>query len=121
MTSKETEHFSPVLAFLLSLIIPGAGHVYRGKWGQGFGWGLYVLAAYIVSGLLALISPLFLGIALLVHLHCAVNASARQRDGNTETPNAIRGWQCPRCRTETPDALQRCRGCGEPRAGTSVE
>ena len=55
--------WNPVTAALLSLLVPGGGHIYRGKPIKGFAWLLFVAAGYtlyIVPGiLLHLISIIF--------------------------------------------------------------
>jgi hypothetical protein len=56
--------FSPILALVLS-IVPGVGHIYRGKPFKGILWFFGVWLAYL-SG-----PPL----GILVHIICAANAA----------------------------------------------
>jgi len=56
--------FSPLLALLLS-IVPGVGHIYRGKPGRGIFWFFGVSFAYTMG------PPL----GILIHLICAANAA----------------------------------------------
>jgi len=56
--------FSPVLALVLS-IIPGVGHIYRGKPWRGILWFFGVSFAYSAA------PPL----GVLIHLICAANAA----------------------------------------------
>ncbi len=56
--------FNPVLAFALS-IVPGLGHVYKGRPGRGALWFIAVGAAYVTMG------PL----GPLLHFICAINAA----------------------------------------------
>lgn len=56
--------FSPVLALVLS-IVPGVGHIYRGKIGKAFLWFFGVSIAYGMG------PPL----GLLIHIICAFNAA----------------------------------------------
>lgn len=56
--------FNPMLALVLS-IVPGVGHIYRGKPIRGILWFLGVSAAYTLG------PPL----GVLIHLICAANAA----------------------------------------------
>ncbi|HZC45983.1 MAG TPA: hypothetical protein VE243_05870 [Candidatus Acidoferrum sp.] len=57
--------FSPLLALLLS-IVPGVGHIYRGKPFKGTMWFFGVVFAHIIGG------PPF---GFLIHIICAANAA----------------------------------------------
>lgn len=59
--------FSPGVAAVLSLVIPGAGQMYRGKVGAGFGWMIAVVLGYI-----AFVFP-----GLILHIICVFNAAGR--------------------------------------------
>jgi hypothetical protein len=61
------QEFNPGIAALLSLIIPGAGQMYRGKVGAGLGWFVAVLVGYMM-----LLIP-----GLILHLICIINAASR--------------------------------------------
>jgi TM2 domain-containing membrane protein YozV len=56
--------FNPVLALLLS-IVPGVGHIYRGKPFKGIMWFFFVSIAYGMG------PPL----GILIHMICAANAA----------------------------------------------
>ena len=56
--------FSPVLALLLS-VVPGVGHIYRGKPFKGILWFFGVLFAYKANPQLG----------VLIHIICAANAA----------------------------------------------
>lgn len=56
-------------AALMSLLIPGAGQVYKGRTLQGVAWFVAVLAGYLTVG-----AP-----ALLIHLMCVVSAGSAAR------------------------------------------
>ncbi len=58
--------FNPVMAAILSLV-PGLGHVYKGRPGRGAVWFFVVSFAYAAS-------PSF---GLLMHLICAANAALK--------------------------------------------
>jgi len=55
---------SPGVAAVLSLIIPGAGQIYRGKIGKGIMWLILTIIGYFI-----LIVP-----GLIIHLICIFNA-----------------------------------------------
>jgi NADH pyrophosphatase zinc ribbon domain/Family of unknown function (DUF6677) len=58
--------FNPVTAALLS-IVPGLGHVYKGRPGRGAAWFFAVLIAYGTGPQLG----------ILIHVVCAVNAAVK--------------------------------------------
>jgi hypothetical protein len=58
--------WSPGIAAVLSLVIPGAGQMYKGKVGSGLAWLLFVIigyAFYIVPG-------------IILHIFCIVSAAS---------------------------------------------
>lgn len=59
--------FSPGLAMVLSLIIPGAGQLYGGKILRGLLWFVFVVLGYIC----------FIVPGLVLHLACIINAKSR--------------------------------------------
>lgn len=56
--------FNPVLALVLS-IVPGVGHIYRGRIGKAFLWFFGVSFAYTIA------PPL----GVFIHIVCAANAA----------------------------------------------
>jgi TM2 domain-containing membrane protein YozV len=58
--------WSPGIAALLSLIIPGAGQMYKGKVGTGLVWLIFVIIGYVL-----MVIP-----GLILHLICIMNASS---------------------------------------------
>jgi hypothetical protein len=56
-------------AALMSLLIPGAGQVYKGRFITGAAWFVIVVAAYLLIG-----PP-----ALIIHLMCVVTAGSAAR------------------------------------------
>jgi TM2 domain-containing membrane protein YozV len=58
--------WSPGVAAVLSLVIPGAGQMYRGKVGIGLLWLLFVLGGY----------ALFVIPGVILHLICIVSAAS---------------------------------------------
>lgn len=67
--TAHTKQFNPGIAAVLSLLIPGAGQMYRGKIGNGLVWLLCVVASYAVLGI----------VGLLVHIICIVNAASAEK------------------------------------------
>jgi TM2 domain-containing membrane protein YozV len=61
---NRTQGFNPIVAAALSLI-PGLGHLYRGRFGRGVLWFFGVTLAYTMGPTLG----------LLIHLICAANAA----------------------------------------------
>jgi TM2 domain-containing membrane protein YozV len=57
--------WSPGVAALLSLIIPGAGQMYKGQVGKGLVWLLFVVLGYFV----------FIVPGLILHLICILGAA----------------------------------------------
>lgn len=64
-------HYNLGVAAVLSLVIPGAGQMYKGNVGTGFAWLVGVAVGYAM-----LIVP-----GLVLHLICVVNAASHQ-EGN---------------------------------------
>jgi TM2 domain-containing membrane protein YozV len=61
------ENKSNGTAAVLSLVLPGAGQMYKGNVGAGFGWLFGTAAAYC----------LFVIPGLIVHILCVVNAAKK--------------------------------------------
>lgn len=64
---QEARKWNPGVAAVLSLVIPGAGQMYRGKIGEGIVWLIIVVLGYVF-----LIIP-----GLLLHLCCIISAASR--------------------------------------------
>ena len=62
LTNKKL--WNPGIAAVLSLVIPGAGQIYRGKLGRGFLWLAIVLIGY----------ALFIIPGLVLHIFCIIAA-----------------------------------------------
>lgn len=58
--------WSPGVAAVLSLVIPGAGQMYKGQVGSGLIW-----LVFVVIGYMALIIP-----GLILHLCCIIGAAS---------------------------------------------
>lgn len=70
------KRFSRIVAFLLSLIMPGLGQVYTGRWVAGITWFVGVAIDYVFFLLLSIGigNPLFIIPGILTHLLCAIAA-----------------------------------------------
>ena len=70
--------FNPGVAGVLSLVIPGAGQIYRTRVASGLAWLLAVASSYV----------LLLPLGLILHVACIIAASRRpappQQDGTTD-------------------------------------
>jgi TM2 domain-containing membrane protein YozV len=60
----EKTAWNPGVAAVLSLVIPGAGQMYKGQVGAGFGWLIGTVAGYCV----------FVIPGLILHITCIVKA-----------------------------------------------
>ena len=63
---QPAQKWSPGVAAVLSLIIPGAGQMYKGSVGGGLLWLLFVVIGYAM-----MVVP-----GLILHLICIVNAAS---------------------------------------------
>ena len=78
---SSSQQSANVIAAVLSLVIPGAGQIYKGRISLGIGWLFCTLAAY-----LTLLLP-----GVLLHFICVVQAAAiEERDRGAETLGAAR-------------------------------
>jgi len=85
--SARSGRFNPAAAALLSILVPGAGQMYKGERRQGLIWFVVVELCY-VAGLVMLVlsvSPLVARVLLLLgvvfHIACVVHASGYFREG----------------------------------------
>ena len=62
--SRMPQAWNPGVAAVLSLVIPGAGQMYKGQVGAGFGWPIGTVAGYCV----------FVIPGLILHITCIVKA-----------------------------------------------
>ncbi len=81
---QPTKTWSPGIAAVLSLIIPGAGQMYKGQIGNGIGWFIFICAGYFISSVLAvmvitiIIAPITLVPTILLHFLCIYYAAIRE-------------------------------------------
>lgn len=67
--------WNPGVAALLSLVIPGAGQMYKGNVSEGLGWLIVVLIGYV-----AFIVP-----GLILHAFCIFAAASGKAPGAAQT------------------------------------
>ena len=65
-TGLRPQRWIPGVAAVLSLVIPGAGQMYKGQIGAGFAWLIGTIIGYAL-----LVVP-----GLIVHVICIVNAAS---------------------------------------------
>jgi len=71
-----TADWNAGIAAVLSLIIPGAGQIYKGRLGAGIAWFILVAVGYGISATFAsLVGPFAFLIGIFLHLCCVVSAS----------------------------------------------
>lgn len=78
--------WSPGIAALLSLFIPGAGQIYKGNVASGIGWLIFVPIGYFM----------FLVPGIILHIICIATAASgnpypEQRRSNKRTSNEKKG------------------------------
>ena len=66
MSSPTRPQWSACIAALLSLVLPGAGQVYKGQLGNGIAWLIFVVICYAAS----------VGFGLFLHLACVIGAAS---------------------------------------------
>lgn len=86
-TPAQPAVWNPGIAAVLSLFIPGAGQMYKGRVGVGIAWLILVGAGYILPATLFGLSGIFVG--TIPHLCCIVSAS---RGDPTAEVKRKTGW-----------------------------
>lgn len=107
--SQPQRLWSPGVAAVLSLIIPGAGQMYKGQVGNGIVWLIVVVIGYV-----AFVVP-----GVVLHLACIVGASqgnpyAEQRSvGGISIPQKVgAAFGCPSCGKTVRSGEATCSHCG---------
>lgn len=77
--------WSPGVAAVLSLVIPGAGQIYKGQLANGLTWLVFVILGY----------ALFILPGIILHLCCVVGAYTTDSSKQHSTTGTTR--PCPRC------------------------
>jgi TM2 domain-containing membrane protein YozV len=81
-SKSEKPSWNPGVAFLLSLVIPGAGQMYKSRVGAGFLWLFFTVIGYF----------LFIFPGAILHLICVIDAAiANPKTGllNTELRSGV--------------------------------
>lgn len=95
--------WKPGIAALLSLVIPGAGQIYKGNIITGLLWLVTVVVGYM-----AMFVP-----GLVLHFICIILAASGKNtraDPNAPTPETH--VKCPDCRELVFKDARRCKHCG---------
>lgn len=89
---SKRKDFNQGAAAVLSLIIPGAGQVYKGQIFNGLFWFLMVVVGYVM----------FVVPGVILHIACiygAYSGGARKKD-------------CPQCGEQIMEEAKKCKHCG---------
>lgn len=78
--------WNPGVAAVLSLVIPGAGQIYKGQLANGLTWLVFVILGYALS-----VVP-----GIILHVCCIVRAYTTDSSKQHSTTGTTR--PCPRCR-----------------------
>lgn len=100
--STTNSQWSPGVAALLSLVIPGAGQMYKGQIFNGLFW-----LAVVVIGYFAMVVP-----GIVLHLMCIVGAASGSAPADPNVPTPETHVRCPDCRELVRRDARRCKHCG---------
>jgi TM2 domain-containing membrane protein YozV len=79
--TKQDTSFNPILAGLISLVIPGVGHLMAGQQSRGLGWFIgtvvfYVITFFLTAFLVGILLWLFIP---FIHIGAGVDAFLQAR------------------------------------------
>ena len=96
--------WSPGVAAVLSLVIPGAGQMYKGRVGLGLGWLCLVAVGYVLF--------IFPGVCL--HIYCIYDAGTGKPLAAVDpgAPHPETHVKCPDCREFVLKDARKCKHCG---------
>ena len=95
--------WSPGVAAVLSLVIPGAGQMYKGQVLNGLVWLIVVVVGYV-----AMIVP-----GLILHICCIIGAASGQNTiPDPNAPHPSTHVKCPDCREFVLKDARKCKHCG---------
>jgi len=95
--------WSPGTAAVLSLVIPGAGQMYKGQVFNGLFWLLCVVIGYFM----------FIVPGVILHIFCIVGAaSGKNTVPDPNAPNPDTHVKCPDCRELVLKDARKCKHCG---------
>lgn len=100
--TRVIRQWNPGVAAVLSLVIPGAGQMYKGQVLNGLAWLFFVVVGYIA----------FVGIGLVLHLFCIVGAASGNPDiPDPDTPSPDTHVRCPDCKELVLKEARVCKHC----------
>lgn len=95
--------WNPGVAAVLSLVIPGAGQIYKGQIFNGIFWLVCVIIGYVM----------FIFPGVILHILCIVGAfSGKNTVSDPEAPNSDTHVKCPDCRELVLIDARKCKHCG---------
>ncbi len=101
MTTKTL--WNPGTAAVLSLVIPGAGQMYKGQVFNGLFWLFCVVIGYL----------LFIFPGVILHIFCIIGAySGTNTAPDPDAPNPETHVKCPDCRELVLRDARKCKHCG---------
>ena len=99
----QIKQWNPGTAAVLSLIIPGAGQIYKGSIGTGILWLICVPLGYFM-----VIAP-----GIILHLICIYKAySGNPYQDDPDAPSPSTHVKCPECRELVFKDAKICKHCG---------
>ena len=100
---QQENDWQPGVAAVLSLVIPGAGQIYKGRIGAGLVWLICTVLGYV-----ALILP-----GIIIHIICIVNAASGKKSSVVDdSPSARTHIVCPECAEFVRKEAKKCKHCG---------
>ena len=95
--------WNPGVAAVLSLVIPGAGQIYKGQIFNGLFWLLCVVIGY----------AMFVFPGVLLHVFCIIGAySGKSAAPTAKTQDQDDRVKCPDCRELVMKDARKCKHCG---------
>lgn len=98
----QVKQWSPGIAAVLSLVIPGAGQMYKGQVANGLVWFIATIAGYVIFP--------FLGLAM--HVFCIIGAGMGKPPADPDAPTPETHVRCPDCRELIRKDARKCKHCG---------
>ena len=107
---QQENDWQPGVAAVLSLVIPGAGQIYKGRIGAGLVWLICTVLGYV-----ALVLP-----GIIIHIICIVNAASGKKSSVADdAPSARTHIVCPECAEFVRKEAKKCKHCGHMFAAVS--
>ena len=97
-----TKQWNPGTAAVLSLFVPGAGQIYKGRLAAGILWLIVVIGGYLL-----VIVP-----GVILHIICIYKAySGNPYLGDPNAPTPMTRVKCPECRELVLKDARICKHC----------